>query len=128
MRESALTGSLPLVPEALGAGRKLRLDYVDNDGRRSARAVWPVALAFCARILAAWCETRQAFRHFRLDRWRQSQSWTCARWRRAARCYHLAAGGGARRVSVGRRTGKIAACLCGDGALRNAAPAACRRA
>ena len=34
------------------------------------RVVWPVALGFFdhVRMLAAWCETRQAFRHFRLDR------------------------------------------------------------
>jgi predicted DNA-binding transcriptional regulator YafY len=62
--------SLPLVREALGAERKLSLAYVDKDGRSSARVVWPVALGFFdhARMLAAWCETRQAFRHFRLDR------------------------------------------------------------
>ena len=39
-------------------------------GRRSTRIVWPVAVGFFdhARMLAAWCETREAFRHFRLDR------------------------------------------------------------
>ncbi len=62
--------SLPLIREALGAERKLKLDYVDKHGRSSARIVWPVALGFFdhARMLAAWCETREAFRHFRLDR------------------------------------------------------------
>jgi predicted DNA-binding transcriptional regulator YafY len=62
--------SLPLVRAALGAERKLKLAYVDKDGRSSTRVVWPVALGFFdhARMLAAWCETRQAFRHFRLDR------------------------------------------------------------
>ena len=66
-RESA---SLPLIREALGAGRKLRLDYVDKEDRPSERVVWPVALGFFdhARMLAAWCETRRDFRHFRLDR------------------------------------------------------------
>jgi predicted DNA-binding transcriptional regulator YafY len=62
--------SLPLVRKALGEERKLELAYVDKDGRRSTRIVWPVAVGFFdhARMLAAWCETRQAFRHFRLDR------------------------------------------------------------
>ena len=62
--------SLPVIREALTAGRKVRLAYVDKEGRSSARVVWPVALGFFdhARMLAAWCETRQAFRHFRLDR------------------------------------------------------------
>jgi predicted DNA-binding transcriptional regulator YafY len=62
--------SLPLVRKALAQERKLELAYVDKDGRRSTRIVWPVAVGFFdhARMLAAWCETREAFRHFRLDR------------------------------------------------------------
>jgi predicted DNA-binding transcriptional regulator YafY len=66
-REAA---SLPRVREALGGGRKLKLAYIDKNGRASTRVVWPVALGFFdhARMLAAWCETREAFRHFRLDR------------------------------------------------------------
>jgi len=62
--------SLPLIREALSAGRKIELDYVDKGGCPSRRVVWPVALGFFdhARMLAAWCETREAFRHFRLDR------------------------------------------------------------
>jgi predicted DNA-binding transcriptional regulator YafY len=62
--------SLPLVRKALGLERKLELAYVDKEGRRSTRIVWPVAVGFFdhARMLAAWCETREAFRHFRLDR------------------------------------------------------------
>ena len=56
--------------KALGEERKLELAYVDKEGRQSSRIVWPVAVGFFdnARMLAAWCETRQAFRHFRLDR------------------------------------------------------------
>jgi predicted DNA-binding transcriptional regulator YafY len=36
----------------------------------SRRIVWPVALGFFERVrmLAAWCELRGGFRHFRLDR------------------------------------------------------------
>ena len=62
--------SLPVIREALSAGRKVKLAYVDKEGRSSARVIWPVALGFFdhARMLAAWCETREAFRHFRLDR------------------------------------------------------------
>jgi predicted DNA-binding transcriptional regulator YafY len=64
------SASLPLVRKALGLERKLELAYVDKEGRRSTRIVWPVAVGFFdhARMLAAWCETREAFRHFRLDR------------------------------------------------------------
>lgn len=34
------------------------------------RTIWPPVLGYYdhARLLAAWCETRQAFRHFRCDR------------------------------------------------------------
>jgi predicted DNA-binding transcriptional regulator YafY len=58
------------VREALGKERKLTFTYADKEGRRSTRIVWPVAVGFFdnARMLAAWCETRAAFRHFRLDR------------------------------------------------------------
>ena len=62
--------ALPLARKALAEERKLRFAYADKDGRRSERIVWPVAVGFFEQVmmLAAWCETRQAFRHFRLDR------------------------------------------------------------
>lgn len=49
---------------------KLVIEYRDEAGLSSLRTVWPVALGFFERIrmLAAWCEMRQDFRHFRLDR------------------------------------------------------------
>nr|WP_314544237.1 YafY family protein [uncultured Massilia sp.] len=49
---------------------KLVLDYRAENGATSRRTVWPVALGFFerVRILVAWCELRQDFRHFRLDR------------------------------------------------------------
>lgn len=49
---------------------KLVLDYQAENGVTSRRTVWPVALGFFerVRILVAWCELRQDFRHFRLDR------------------------------------------------------------
>ncbi|RVC75890.1 WYL domain-containing protein, partial [Mesorhizobium sp. M4A.F.Ca.ET.022.05.2.1] len=39
-------------------------------GVQSRRMVWPFALGFFdkVRIVVAWCETRQDFRHFRADR------------------------------------------------------------
>ena len=62
--------ALPLARKALADERKLRFGYVDKDGRRTERVVWPAAVGFfdSVMMLAAWCETRQAFRHFRLDR------------------------------------------------------------
>jgi predicted DNA-binding transcriptional regulator YafY len=52
------------------AGRKLRLGYCDEQGRATLRTVWPVAVGYhdTTRVLAAWCELRQGFRHFRTDR------------------------------------------------------------
>lgn len=61
---------LAVVRQAIRDERKLRLSYVDKRGRASDRTVWPVAVGFfeAAEVLAAWCETRSDFRHFRLDR------------------------------------------------------------
>ncbi|WMJ70801.1 YafY family protein [Stenotrophomonas sp. 24(2023)] len=58
------------VREALAARRCLQLAYRDAAGEDSVRTVWPVTLGIFMTdpMLAAWCETRAAFRHFRLDR------------------------------------------------------------
>jgi predicted DNA-binding transcriptional regulator YafY len=55
---------------AMRGGRKLRLAYTDRKGKPSDRVVWPLAVGFfdTAEMLAAWCEQRAGFRHFRLDR------------------------------------------------------------
>jgi predicted DNA-binding transcriptional regulator YafY len=46
------------------------LDYKDAAGQPSTRNVWPLGLYFWGHVwaLAAWCELRQDFRTFRLDR------------------------------------------------------------
>lgn len=66
-------GSKPFagaVRHAISAERKLRLTYKDGQGAASARKVSPVALGFFDgfEVLAAWCDLRSDFRHFRLDR------------------------------------------------------------
>ena len=67
---SGETPHLGAVRAAIRAERKLRLDYVDKRERSSRRTVWPIAIGFFtgSEVLAAWCETRGDFRHFRLDR------------------------------------------------------------
>lgn len=52
------------------AGRKIALRYCDEQGRETQRVVWPITLGYLetVRILAAWCELRRDFRHFRTDR------------------------------------------------------------
>ena len=59
-----------LVREAIRREHKLRIGYVAETGAPSERAIWPIALAFYERkqTVAAWCELRSAFRHFRIDR------------------------------------------------------------
>ncbi|WP_242129109.1 YafY family protein [Sphingobium sp. Sx8-8] len=56
--------------EWIREGRKIRIDYLDEHGERTVRTVWPVILGFIddKRMLAAWCELRRDFRHFRTDR------------------------------------------------------------
>ena len=50
--------------------RKLRLRYTDEQGRASERTVRPLGCFFWGAVwtLAAWCELRQDFRSFRIDR------------------------------------------------------------
>ncbi len=58
------------VRQAIDARRKLRLAYQDANGASSTRTIRPLA-CFCwdtVWTLAAWCELRGDFRHFRLDR------------------------------------------------------------
>ncbi|WFU47688.1 helix-turn-helix transcriptional regulator [Sinorhizobium terangae] len=61
---------LALLRKAIRSERKLDISYVDNEGSESRRMVWPFALGFFeqVRVLVAWCELRQDFRHFRTDR------------------------------------------------------------
>lgn len=64
------TQHLPVIREAIRTERKLALRYADRKARATERTVWPVAVGFFAEVemLAAWCELRADFRHFRLDR------------------------------------------------------------
>jgi predicted DNA-binding transcriptional regulator YafY len=61
---------LTQVRAAIHAGRKLRIRYADVEGKPTDRTVWPVAIGYLeySRLLIAWCELRQDFRHFRADR------------------------------------------------------------
>ena len=59
-----------LVREAIRREQKLQIAYVAETGVPTERAIWPIAMAFYERrqTVAAWCELRAAFRHFRTDR------------------------------------------------------------
>lgn len=61
------TGS---VRRAIREERRVHLHYRDAAGASSRRVVWPIALGYFEgqRVMAAWCELRADFRHFRIDR------------------------------------------------------------
>jgi len=61
---------LATIRQAIRSERKLRLAYADERGNATERTVWPVALAFFdrVRVIVAWCELRDGYRHFRCDR------------------------------------------------------------
>lgn len=61
---------LATIRQAIRAERKLAIAYRDGHAADSRRTIWPFALAFFdrVRVVVAWCELRQAFRHFRTDR------------------------------------------------------------
>jgi predicted DNA-binding transcriptional regulator YafY len=56
--------------QAIRIEHKVDIRYRDAEAKDSLRTVWPFALGFFdrARVLVAWCELRQAIRHFRTDR------------------------------------------------------------
>jgi predicted DNA-binding transcriptional regulator YafY len=59
-----------MLRSAIRNGMKLRLRYRSEAGEETGRVVWPVILGYAEthRLLVAWCELRQGFRHFRADR------------------------------------------------------------
>ncbi|WP_395448583.1 helix-turn-helix transcriptional regulator [Aminobacter sp. UC22_36] len=61
---------LGVIRQAIRAERKIEMNYQDASGTASRRTVWPFALGFFdkVRVVVAWCEMRQDFRHFRADR------------------------------------------------------------
>lgn len=61
---------LPSLRRAIRDEHVVAMRYVDRQGKASERRAWPFAMAFFAdvRMIAAWCELRRDFRHFRADR------------------------------------------------------------
>jgi predicted DNA-binding transcriptional regulator YafY len=64
---------MPALRSAMREEKRVVLAYVDKNGAATRRVIWPIALGFFegARVVAAWCESRKAFRHFRIDRMSQ---------------------------------------------------------
>ncbi len=63
------------VRDAIHAARKVSIAYVDEQERHTERTVRPIALAYYVdvTVIAAWCELRNDFRHFRVDRIRSAR-------------------------------------------------------
>ena len=66
-----------IVSERLGDVRgaindrvRLFIDYRDAEGGVTERIIWPLAMMYWGRVwtVGGWCELRQAFRSFRIDR------------------------------------------------------------
>jgi len=71
-RDDVANGCVPvtMLRDAVRQERKLSLTYHDTQGRVTTRKVRPIAVIYHleCNMLAAWCELRGGFRHFRLDR------------------------------------------------------------
>ena len=65
-------GSVDLseIRDCIRGEQKLAIAYQDLKGHVTERTIWPVAVCFFAEstLLAAWCELRNDYRHFRVDR------------------------------------------------------------
>lgn len=55
---------------AIRDSRKLHIVYADEQGRRTNRTVWPIAMAYYVDVtlVGAWCELRADYRNFRVER------------------------------------------------------------
>ncbi|WP_426608391.1 helix-turn-helix transcriptional regulator [Pantoea anthophila] len=62
--------SLNSLRSAIRSKQKIRTGYTDRLGNVSERTIWPFALGYFTEdiLLVAWCEKRNAFRHFDVTR------------------------------------------------------------
>ncbi len=79
-----IVGKRQILPDALDMQavrcairdqRKIHLRYGDHKDQTTERTIWPIAVAYFerARLIVAWCQLRQGFRHFRTDRIQSAQ-------------------------------------------------------
>lgn len=69
-RTEGMAAHLAELLEAVERRAVIELSYADAAGKSSVRSVWPLGALFSAQAwtLVAWCELREDFRSFRLDR------------------------------------------------------------
>lgn len=65
-----VSDELEVLRGAIKQQRKVHFDYQREDNQKSNRTVHPLGLFYWGKVwtLVAWCELRDNFRHFRLDR------------------------------------------------------------
>ena len=65
-----VSDELEVLRAAIKQQHKVRFDYQREDNAKSNRTVHPLGLFYWGKVwtLVAWCELRDSFRHFRLDR------------------------------------------------------------
>lgn len=68
--ETERRNELKRIRRAMRDRLKLKMTYHTNGEASNTPVVWPVAVGFFDQVemLTAWCERRDAFRHFRIDR------------------------------------------------------------
>lgn len=70
--EAAIPAGVELseLRRAIRETRKMWIEYEDVESRKSRRTIWPIAMAYYVdvTVLGAWCELRNDFRHFRIER------------------------------------------------------------
>lgn len=73
----AQRGALKAVREALAQSRLLKVSYLNNDEITTVRTLRPLSLEHWGKVwtLTAWCELRQEFRVFRVDRMVDCDLW-----------------------------------------------------
>lgn len=67
---------LAAVRNAIREQRKMRIAYSDEAGSATERTIWPFMIGYfeTVRIVVAWCELRDGFRHFRSDRFQEART------------------------------------------------------
>lgn len=74
--EVVKNGRLTEIRHAIKQQKRAKIQYLDLKNNRSERVIWPLLVGLFQqhRVLVAWCENKDAFRHFRLDRIEQWHS------------------------------------------------------
>lgn len=75
-RDEPVAVDVAVIRVAARREHKLVITYRDLDGADTTRTIWPLLIGFFDRVLvlAAWCELRQDYRAFRVDRIRSVEA------------------------------------------------------